>query len=86
VNISIIIRLAWNQFRYLVQYSVLKRITVSSEQVQGKNIQMFVVNKIIQYSCSFINILQMACVKIHITFLAANTFPSMMDSHMGFLS
>ena len=44
VNISIIIRLSWNQLRCLVQYSVHKRITVSSEQGQGKNKQMFVVN------------------------------------------
>ena len=45
MNISIIIRLSWNQFRCLVQYSVHKRITVSSKQGQGKNKQMFAVNK-----------------------------------------
>ena len=44
VNISIIIRLSWNQFRCLVQYGVHKRITVSSEQGQGKNKQMFVIH------------------------------------------
>ena len=42
VNISIIIKLAWNQFRCLVQYSVYKSATVSSVQGQGKNKQMFV--------------------------------------------
>ena len=47
MNISIIIRLVWNQFRCLVQYSVHKRITVSSEQGQDNNKQMFVVNKFI---------------------------------------
>ena len=37
--------LAGSSFRSLMQYSVHKRITVSSEQGQGKNKQMFVVNK-----------------------------------------
>ena len=37
------IRLSWNQFRCLVQFNVHKRITVSSEQGQGKNKQMFVI-------------------------------------------
>ena len=45
MNISIIIRLSWNQFRCLVQYSVHKRIAVSSEQGQDKDKQMLVVNK-----------------------------------------
>ena len=45
VNISNITRLSWNQFRCLMQYSVHKRLTVFSEQVQDKNKQMFVVNK-----------------------------------------
>jgi len=34
VNISIIIRLAWNQFQCLVQYSVHKRITVNKDKAK----------------------------------------------------
>ena len=49
MNIFNITRLSWNQFQCLVQYSVHKRITVFSEQGQGKNKQTFVVNKVFNW-------------------------------------
>ena len=45
VNISNITRLSCNQFRSFSVKSVHKRITMFIKQGQGKNKQMFVVNK-----------------------------------------
>ena len=45
VNISGITGLLWNHFRCISVKSVHKRITVFSKQGQGKNKQMFVVNR-----------------------------------------